>query len=68
MLRVGRIALTFQTKDRSMTGAWDPDSRQWVTLDDGVYREAIRTGMSVASGTIAPEIINVPIVAPELAQ
>lgn len=68
MLRVGRIALTFQTKDRSMTGAWDPEARQWVTLDAGEYRDAIRTGISVATGTIAPEIINVPIVAPELAQ
>lgn len=68
MLRVGRVALTFQTKDRSMTGAWDPEARQWVTLDDGTYREAIRTGISVASGTVAPEIIDLPIVAPESAQ
>ena len=68
MLRVGRVALTFQTKDRSMTGAWDPAARQWVTLEDGQYRDAIRTGISVASGTVAPEIIDLPIVAPELAQ
>jgi len=68
MLRVGRVALTFQTKDRSLTGAWDPQSRQWVTLDAGQYRTAIRSGINVADGLIAPEIIDLPIVAPELAQ
>lgn len=68
MLRVGRVALTFQTKDRSMTGAWDPQARQWVTLDVGNYSTAVRTGINVADGLIAPEIIDLPIVAPELAQ
>lgn len=68
MLRVGRVALTFQTKDRSLTGAWDPEARQWVTLDAGNYRDAIRTGINVASGIIAPEIIDLPIEAPESAQ
>lgn len=65
MMRVGRVSLAYQTKDRSMTGAWDPRTRQWVALDDSEYRNAIRTAMSVASGTIAPEVVFMPIVAPE---
>lgn len=65
MLRVGRIALVYQTKDRSASGAWDPEARQWVPLDPAEYRTAIRDAISVASGLIAPEIIEVPIVAPE---
>lgn len=65
MLRVGRIALTYQTKDRTRTGAWDPESRQWVTLEDGEYRNAIRDAINVSSGLIAPEIFELPIVAPE---
>jgi hypothetical protein len=65
MLRVGRIALTYQTKDRTRTGAWDSESRQWVTLEDGAYRNAIRDAINVSSGLIAPEIFELPIVAPE---
>lgn len=68
ILRVGRVALVYQTKDRSMSGAWDPDARQWVRLSDGDYRAAINQGIRVSSGIIAPEIIELPITAPELAQ
>jgi hypothetical protein len=38
ILRVGRIALLYQTKDRTMTGAWDQASRTWVALDPVEYR------------------------------
>ncbi|ALO46152.1 DUF3450 domain-containing protein [Pseudohongiella spirulinae] len=68
MMRVGRISLTFQTKDRSMTGAWNPETRQWQTLDPAEYRNAVRDAINVSSGMIAPEIFELPIVAPELAQ
>ena len=68
MLRVGRVSLVFQTKDRELTGAWDPQARQWVTLDPAEYRTAIRSAINVASGMVAPAIIDLPIVAPELAQ
>jgi hypothetical protein len=65
MLRVGRVSLVFQTKDRALSGAWDPQARQWVTLDPAEYRSAVRTAINVSSGMVAPEIIDVPIVAPE---
>ncbi len=68
MLRVGRIALVYQTKDRTLTGAWDQANRQWVELSPGEYRTAIQRAISVSSGLIAQEIIDLPIVAPELAQ
>lgn len=68
IMRVGRIALAYQTKDREMTGAWDPEARQWIELPASEYRQAIDTAIRVASGLIAPEIIEMPITAPELAQ
>jgi hypothetical protein len=68
MMRVGRISLTFQTKDRALTGAWNPETRQWETLDPAEYRNAVRDAINVSSGMIAPEIFELPIVAPELAQ
>jgi hypothetical protein len=68
VLRVGRVSLVFQTKDRNLSGAWDAQARQWVTLDAAEYRNAVRSAINVSSGMVAPEIIDLPIVAPELAQ
>jgi hypothetical protein len=68
MLRVGRIALVYQTKDRAVTGAWDQNTRQWTVLPAGEYRTAVQKAISVASGLIAPEIFELPIVAPGSAQ
>lgn len=68
MLRVGRISLTYQTRDMSMTGAWDQENRQWVELDPGEYRAAIDQAIDVANGLVAPEILEIPITAPESAQ
>ena len=68
MLRVGRIALVYQTKDRTMTGAWDQDTRSWVELDPVEYRTAIQRAISVSSGLVSPAIMDLPIVAPEAAQ
>lgn len=68
MLRVGRIALVYQTKDRTMTGAWDQQSRTWVDLDPSAYRTPIQRAISVSSGLVSPAIMDIPIVAPESAQ
>lgn len=68
MLRVGRIALVYQTKDRTMTGAWDQETRSWVELDPVEYRTAIQRAISVSSGLVSPAIMDLPIVAPESAQ
>ncbi len=68
MLRVGRVALTFQTRDGSMTGAWDQENREWVELAPGEYRAAIDQAIDVSSGLVAPEILELPITAPESAQ
>lgn len=68
MLRVGRIALVYQTKDRTMTGAWDNASRSWVALDAGAYRTEVQRAISVSSGLTSLSIMDLPIVAPESAQ
>jgi len=68
MLRVGRIALLFQTTDRLLTGRWNNDSRAWEELPAGDYRTAVQAAIRVSSGLDAPRIIELPIAAPELAQ
>ena len=64
ILRVGRIALMYQTTDTLLTGVWDQTSKDWVALDPGEYRVSIQKAIKVASGLVAPEIINLPIAAP----
>lgn len=68
MLRVGRIALIYQTKDRTMTGAWDKQTGQWIALDPAQYRTSIQRAISVSSGLVSPAIMDLPIAAPESAQ
>ena len=66
--RIGRVALLYQTTDRQQTGAWDNAGRQWEILDDGDYRTAAQTAIRVASQLDAPQIINLPVLAPESVQ
>lgn len=66
--RVGRIALMYQTTDRQVTGAWDNYARQWVELPAGEYRQAVQAAIRVILNLDAPDVINLPIAAPEAAQ
>ncbi|MFT4629558.1 MAG: hypothetical protein ACI9WC_003190 [Arenicella sp.] len=64
MLRVGRLALYYQTKDQKVSGMWDRDSTSWVALDSGANRN-IRKAIKVAAKTVAPELMTLIITAPE---
>jgi hypothetical protein len=61
-LRVGRVALLYQTLDGEETGYWDADKKSWVV--DNHYREAMMAGVSVALKEGAPELIEAPVRAP----
>jgi hypothetical protein len=63
-LRVGRIALMYQTLDGEESGAWDQGTRSWVPLDSG-YRLGIREGLRMARKQVAPDLIRVPLPAAE---
>lgn len=64
ILRVGRIALIYQTSDQTQTGVWDKDSKQWVTLDDS-YRRPVANAIRMAQNLASQEILELPIAAPE---
>ncbi|MEM7283423.1 MAG: DUF3450 domain-containing protein [Pseudomonadota bacterium] len=66
-LRVGRVALIYQTGDRSNTGAWDQAERKWQPLD-GSYNTPVRNGIQIADKKKAPDLVTLPISAPEGAQ
>lgn len=63
-LRIGRLALMYQSEDGKISGAWDQANRQWVELDSS-YRNQIRQGLKIAGKQIAPELVLLPVPAPE---
>jgi hypothetical protein len=65
-LRVGRVALLYQTLDGAETGYWDQDSRSWKV--DGSYQHAFKEGVTVAKKLRAPEMLRVPLPAPKEAR
>jgi hypothetical protein len=60
-LRVGRIALLYQTLDRQETGAWDNQQKAWIQLPSGQYRLATAKALRIAKKQIAPDLLIVPI-------
>jgi hypothetical protein len=63
-LRIGRVALLYQTPDGVNSGAWDQTNRQWVTVGTE-YRNSIRQGLRLARNQIGPDLLLLPIAAPE---
>jgi hypothetical protein len=62
-LRVGRIALLYQTLDGREVGAWDAEEGRWVQLPAS-YRSAVREGLRIARKQAAPDLILIPAPAP----
>lgn len=66
-LRIGRTGLYYQTLDGSLSGVWDKtigEKGGWQPLDES-YRAAINEGIRIAMQQIAPNLIRLPIGAPE---
>jgi len=61
-LRIGRVALLFQSADGGMTGVWDQESKSWDMSDE--HRNEVKKGLRVANELIAPELLLLPMPAP----
>lgn len=59
-LRIGRVALVWQSGDEQSRAYWDNTSRSWVPLGDE-YRKSIREGIQMARGQANLDLINLPI-------
>jgi len=59
-LRIGRVALMYQTRDGSIAGRWDADSKSWENLGDE-YRMHITKGLRMAKKQLAPDMLVMPI-------
>lgn len=58
-LRVGRVALLYQTRDGAETGYWDEEADAFVR--DDAYADAVRRGLRVARRQAAPELLQAPV-------
>lgn len=68
MLRVGRIAMAYQTPDGKYTGYWDKNAGDWVEATSSADRSNISQGIRIAKKQTAPDLIILPVEAPEAAQ
>jgi hypothetical protein len=61
VLRVGRVALLYQTPDGKETAYWDQTKREWVI--DSHYSDGVRDGLKVARKQTSPDLLIVPVIA-----
>ena len=66
-LRVGRIGLFYRSLDGTQAGSWDAASRTWHALSDD-YRSGLKQAFAVARKEAAPELLILPVPAPEVTQ
>ena len=66
-LRVGRISLVYQTLDGKQSGFWDQKERKWKELSSS-YRKSIQQGLKVARKQAAPNLMTLPVPAPQEVQ
>ena len=65
-LRIGRLALFAVSADRATIHQWDMPTQQWL-LTDGLQRN-IEKAIRMAKKQIAPNLLELPVQAPEAAR
>ncbi|WMS86620.1 DUF3450 domain-containing protein [Pleionea litopenaei] len=63
-LRIGRIALMFQSRDKRTLGVWNQQTRQWENLDKS-YASRISQGLRMARKQMAPDLLTIPVFSAE---
>lgn len=63
-LRFGRLGLYYMTLDGLEIGFWDNANDEWVVLPDE-YRQTLDRGIRIARKQLPPDLIRLPVPAPE---
>jgi septal ring factor EnvC (AmiA/AmiB activator) len=63
-LRLGRVGLYYLTLDGSEAASWHPREKRWLELGDG-YREPIKQAILIAERQLPPDLVKLPLPAPE---
>tara|TARA_R110002110_G_scaffold415561_1_gene650751 strand:- start:49851 stop:50621 length:771 start_codon:yes stop_codon:yes gene_type:complete len=59
-LRVGRVALYFQSLDGLVSGYWDAGKEAWVTLESQ-HNRSLAQALRVANSLSAPQLLSLPM-------
>jgi TolA-binding protein len=62
-IHLGRVSLMYRTTDGEETGYWDRNSKSWV--EDSDYARAVEEAIRMAEEALAPDLVTVPVPAPE---
>jgi hypothetical protein len=65
ILRIGRVALVYQSTDGAETGAWNRETQSWEELPAGDYASEVRKGVRIAKKQATIELLSMPVSAPE---
>lgn len=63
-LRIGRVMLFYITPDNGRSGYWDRQANAWKPLS-ARYQEAVRAGIRSAKDLAAPQLLALPVPAPQ---
>jgi len=63
-LRIGRVALLYQTVGGEHTGAWDGEAGAFTALPPATYQKQVLDGLKIARKQVAPDLLVVPVAAP----
>lgn len=66
-LRFGRLGLYYLTLDGDQAGYWMRNDKRWEILPDS-YRSSILQGLRIAKKQAAPDLLRLPVSAPEVLQ
>ncbi len=61
-VRLGRISLLYETPEGEV-GYWDQQKKTWVAAAQ--YKRSIELALRIAKQTVAPDLITVPVPAPQ---
>lgn len=61
-LRIGRVALIYQTLDGAESGAWNNASKSFTDLE-GDFDTALRAALRIAKQQAAPDLLVIPVLA-----
>ena len=64
VLRIGRIALIYQSLDGERIASWDQGSQSWKPLESA-YKSKIQKAIRIAREQAAPELMKIPLTVPK---
>jgi len=66
ILRVGRVAMMYQTDNGEETAAFNPVTREWEVLEASEYKNSVTKGIRIAQKQASIDVLKLPVSAPEV--